>query len=481
MNYKDLSSPQKDNFNVEDLSNSAEFNSAKRYKAIFLADIPMYDLISQVPGLSSINKVVTLKDKFQINSIVDFFREKSKTLIGEEEQQIKILIFCESLKKVTANDIDIIFMKEDSWSLSTTSIKDMKYTMSTSLRYFGVGVIGVKDYNFRWFLKNNSGKIIESFNGFVTDVATTQSKVKVEDVFMDALKYKQFFGKASDLGDKEIFFNTDTLQNKGFKDLFLNEVEALDALWTDVSSVNNQKISQLHNVIASPVNFFRADETTLELYGINPDKAMSIPFTKTEGNYIVNTDDIGGDLTTELNYLMVPRDEFSKEYVIYHEDAVMRVAAEYFNYMKILENEEKFTNEIYLPECNYPEWMFLEKNILNVTNRADISARLDKTIINGCIYQNDQTENVVGSNFSFDIYNYLIQFFAANSNNSDDLTQTLKIRLNNKITKMMDGKRFGTNSTRVVSITEEAGYYEAYIKIYDPDQERDYIFTLILA
>lgn len=480
MNYKDLSTPPVDKSTVEDVSNSAEFLSAKRYKAVFLADIPMLDLVTQVPGISSINKVVIIKDKFQITSIVDFFRGKTA---GESdvERKIKMMIFCESLRKVTSNDIDIVFLREDDWSASTTKIKDTKYSVSTSLRYFGLGMIGTKAENFRWFKESSSSEMLSQFNGVVTDVGTTMEKIKVEDIFMDSIKYKQYFAENVSLGENEVFFSLKTLQEEGFKDVFLKSISRLDAFWTDVYSKMSQKDSQVLNLTAAPVNFFIAEQSTLELYNIDPLAACNLTLDLRDDKYVLDKTSIGSDLATELDYLLIPRDEFAQEYVIYHEDAVVKTGTEYFNYIKSTENEEKLVTEVYLPECNYPEWDFLEKNILKVTNRADISELLYKSIVNGCIFKNDQTECVVGAGFSFDIYSYLANYFAGNGINSDTLESDLNIKLNGKLSKMMDGNPFSPQSTRDIKITQKAGYYEIFIKVYDPDQERDYQYTLVLS
>lgn len=481
MNYKELSSLPQDNFNVEDVSNSAEFSNEKKYKSIFMADIPMFDLTTEIPALTFINRVVILTDKFQINNIVNFYKAKANTL-SDTEQKIKIMIFCEALKDTTANDIDIIFTKDDAWAASTSLLKDMKYSLSTSLGYFGLNFIGTKSSNFRWFLENNTGNIIEKFNGYVADVATNQSKVKVEDIFWDNTKYKKYCSKSvADLAADEIFFNMDILQKYGFKDLFLNEVEGLESIWTAIDGVTTDKISQIHNAVISPVNFFRVTNAVLKLYGIDSEDVCGLTLAQREGNYILNKSDVSDDLTTEMDYIIIPRDDFSEEFIIYHEDAVMKTAVEYSNYVKLNENSEKYASEVYLSQCNYPEWTFLEKNILNVTNRPDISERLAKTIINGCIYKNDQTESSVGSNFSFEIYRYLIEFFNGNSNNSDNLAKALEFKLNNKISKMIKKGIFDETATRVVTVTEKAGAYEAAVKVVDPDKNRDYEFTIVLA
>ena len=46
---------------------------------------------------------------------------------------------------------------------------------------------------------------------------------------------------------------------------------------------------------------------------------------------------------------------------------------------------------------------------------------------------------------------------------------------------MIDKGIFDENVTKEVTVTENAGAYEASVKIVDPDKNREYEFTIILS
>ena len=439
-----------------------------------------HDFTGVIESIDFNNNIIVVKSGYIGTPVVgDNVFNKQEDLTPKK---IKILCFCEALKNNQANDVDIIFVRDDEWNDTGDFNTHMKLSIGTGLKSFGFGVISNQGHTFKEFLEDKGEKMLETFNGYLSEVLTyNSSKPTIGDLFWEDTKYKKYFGKKTGVDSEKLFFNTTTL-NYSLKNILLNRWGSyFNLMKSEIEGLMIGKIDQLYAPIVSPVNFLKVSVETLEKYGISGDTFCEYPVTEIDdGIYTVEKESFSYNTNATLDYIIFPESEGSDYRIIFSPETVVNAGVLYSNLLKQAGNRTSRYLDIYLDSSiNYSGFSFIENNIMQTSDRKDLEPYKVGQLINGIMPEHDITGSVVGSNFAFLAYNYCENKFKGNAINYTGLAKELEKKINSIIDGMED--ILPESIQRSVSVSEEKGKYYAKVKLVNTDKNKEYKFIINLV